>query len=429
MKRTTLFLLLAFLLVSAGCSNSADSQKTNVLLIIIDTLSADHLGCYDYTRDTSPTIDSLADSGILFLNCQAQAPWTLPAMATIFTGLSQKSHGCGRYNDNSYGLDPEVPTLATILAENGFSTAALFNVGYLSEPFGMAKGYEYFWIRENGGDNADMTVDTLLHHFSSNSIQEPFFTTIHFFDPHLPYNPPAPFDTLFKRSGTGGIIDWPGTHTNMFRDPVVIQHMTAMYDSEIRWTDSQVSRLLVGMREMNLTDNTLIIVIADHGEEFMQHGDYGHGSNLYQESLHVPLILSGPGIESGTLISQNVGQFDLLPTVLGYLDIPIPAHVEGVNVLEDFSIDRVIPSSGVNADTVSAACFQNSSKVIWLVEPDSSETYNLADDPGELNMLPTDNLLLEEVLEYWAWPCICKPTQNTDEIVEMKRLLDLGYIR
>ncbi len=215
----------------------------------------------------------------------------------------------------------------------------------------------------------------------------------------------------------------------MCNDPVLIEHMTAMYDSEIRWTDSQLSRLFHGMREMDLTDNTLFILIADHGEEFMQHGDWGHAHNLYQQALHIPLILTGPGIEPGTVISQNVGQYDVLPTVLKYLDIPVPDHVEGVNILEEFSSDRVIPSSGVNADTASAACLQNSSKVIWFVEPDSSETFNLADDPGELNRLTTDSLLLEEVLEYWAWPCICTPTQNEDALIEMRRLIDLGYIR
>jgi len=412
------------ILLTLSCAKDA---KVNVVLIIIDTLNADHLGCYGYYRDTSPAIDSLAASGILFRNCQAQAPWTLPGMASIFTGLTERSHRCSHYDGFSHGLDPEMPTLTTILKETGYSTAALVNVGYLGEPFGITKGNDYFWYNDDGSDNADITVNTLLEYFSSNEVPEPFFAVIHLFDPHLPYDPPSPFNTLFKHSGTNGITEWP--ELELCFDPVLIEHMTAMYDSEIRWTDSQLSRLFAGMREMGLADNTLFILIADHGEEFMQHGDWGHAHNLYQPALQIPLILTGPGIEPGTVVSRNVGQYDVLPTVLKYLEIAVPDHVEGINIFGEIPEARVIPSSGVIADTASVACLQKSRKVIWFVEPDSSETFDLEDDPGEMNLLPVDSLLLEEVMNYWAWPCICTPTQNEKTLIEMKRLEGLGYIR
>ncbi|MCD4707393.1 MAG: sulfatase [Candidatus Sabulitectum sp.] len=418
------YLLVLILLTLSSCAND---QKVNVVLIIIDTLNADHLGCYDYCRDTSPAIDSLAASGILFRNCQAQAPWTLPGMASIFTGLTERSHRCSHYDGFSHGLDPEMPTLTTILKEQGYSTAALVNVGYLGEPFGITKGNDYFWYNDDGSDNADITVNALLEYFSSNEVPKPFFTVIHLFDPHLPYDPPSPFNTLFKHSGTNGITEWP--EIELCFDPVLIEHMTAMYDSEIRWTDSQLSKLFSGMREMGLADNTLFILIADHGEEFMQHGDWGHAHNLYQQALHIPLILTGPGIEPGTVVSENVGQYDVLPTVLKYLEMAVPDHVEGINILGEIPETRVIPSSGVIADTASAACLQGSKKVLWFVEPDSSETFNLEDDPGEMNLLPVDSLLLEEVMNYWAWPCICTPTENEEAIIEMRRLEGLGYIR
>jgi arylsulfatase A-like enzyme len=403
-----------------------DNQKVNVVLIIIDTLNADHLGCYGYYRDTSPTIDSLAATGILYRSCQAQAPWTLPGMASIFTGLSEKSHRCSHYDGFSHGLDPEMPTLTTILKEQGYSTAALVNVGYLGEIFGITKGNDYFWFNDDGSDNADITVDTLLHYFSSNEVPEPFFATIHFFDPHLPYGPPSPFDTLYKSTGANGTTE--GPEIELCFNPVLIEHMTAMYDSEIRWTDSQLSRLFEGIREMGLADNTLFILIADHGEEFMQHGDWGHAHNLYQQALHIPLILTGPGIEPGTVVSKNVGQYDVLPTVLNYLGIPVPAHVEGINLFGEIPFDRIIPSSGVIADTTSVTCLQESRKVIWFIEPDSVETFNLTDDPGETNLLPTDSILLEEVMNYQAWPCLCTPTENEKALIEMKRLEGLGYI-
>ncbi|MEN8208187.1 MAG: sulfatase [Candidatus Fermentibacteria bacterium] len=424
MRLSVLCCLAVLIILSLSCTGD---QKVNIFLIRVDTVNADHLGCYGYNRDTSPTIDSLAASGVLFENCQAQAPWTLPGMASIFTGLSERSHRCSHYDGFSHGLDPEMPTLTTILKEQGYSTAAWVNVGYLGEVFGITKGNDYFWFNDDGSDNADITVDTLLDYFSSNEVPEPFFATVHLFDPHLPYDPPFPFDTLFKSSGANGTTEWP--EIELCFDPVLIEHMTAMYDSELRWTDNQLSRLFEGIRELELADNTLFILTADHGEEFMQHGDWGHASNLYQQSLHIPLILTGPGIERGIVISENVGQYDLLPAVLNYLQIPVPAHVEGIDILGEIPFDRVIPSSGVIADTTSAACLRESRKVIWFVEPDSSETFDLADDPGEMNMLTTDSLLLDEVLKYWAWPCICTPTENEEALIEMRRLEGLGYIR
>ena len=424
--RILLLSVFAFvLMVMLSCSQS--TERINVVLILIDTLSADHLGCYGYARETSPTIDSLAATGIIFEHCQAQGPWTLPGMASIFTGLTERSHGCSYYNEFSHGLDPEVPTITSVLKDNGYSTAALVNIGYLGESFGVTRGNDYFWINEDESDNADVTVDSLISYFEHTDVDEPFFVTVHFFDVHLPYEPPAPWDTLFQLSGRSGGTEWPAME--FCSDETVVQHMTAMYDSEIRWTDSQLSRLFAGLRQMGRADNTLFILVADHGEEFMEHGDWGHAHNLYQQALHIPLIISGPGIEPGSSISHNVGQYDILPTLFTYLSIPVPDHVEGIDIFGVIPENRVIPSSGVIADTLSAACISGNSKVIWFVEPDSSETFNLADDPCETTLLPTDSLLFEEVLSYWAWPCICTPTSNELKIIERHRLEALGYIR
>lgn len=187
-----------------GCK-SEEEQEMNVLLILIDTMSADHLGCYGYDRNTSPTIDSLAASGMLFANCQAQAPWTLPSMVTICTGLSERSHRCSHYDGFSHGLDPEMPTLASILQERGYHTAAFVNNGYLGEIFGLERGYHDFWISEvDGGADAGVTVDTLLSYLSGTSVSEPFLVTVHFFDPHLPYAPlhhTTPFSHPRVRTG------------------------------------------------------------------------------------------------------------------------------------------------------------------------------------------------------------------------------------
>lgn len=161
----------------------------------------------------------------------------------------------------------------------------------------------------------------------------------------------------------------------------------------------------------------------------MEHGDWGHAHNLYQQALHVPLILSGPGIEPGSVVPQNVGQFDVMPTILGLLHLPVPDHVDGIDLFGGIPEDRMIPSSGVLAETTSVSCLQESRKVIWFIEPDSSETYDLSADPGELSILPFDSLLLGEVMGYWAWPSKCTPTENEEAIISARRLQDLGYIR
>ncbi len=426
MKNTLLLGFIISLFLISSCEFEKEA-KPNIVLIIIDTLSAKHLSCYGYARNTSPTIDSLAQTGILFENCQAQAPWTLPGMASIFTGLSEKSHGCSNYNGFSHGLDPEIPTITTILKENGYSTAAAVNIGYLGEVFGITRGFDFFNINEDGLDNAAITVDIVLNHLKTIDSDKPFFLTMHLFDPHLPYDSPAPFNTMYSRSRPDGSFEWP--KITECSDPLLIEFMTAKYDSEINWTDSQLSRFFAGMHELELTENTIFILTADHGEEFMQHGDWGHAHNLYQQALHIPLIITGPGINEGARISENVGQFDILPTILTLLGIDSLGQIEGINLLSDFPADRVIPSSGtLGAEIHSATCIQGNKKVLWFIEPDSSETYNLRLDPGEMNQLETDGLLLQSVMEYWAWPCICFPTSNEESQIEQKRLQDLGYI-
>lgn len=410
-----------------GCGEPVE-QRASVLLIIIDTLRADHLGCYGYHRNTSPTIDSLAAAGTLFLRCQAQAPWTLPAIATLYTGLTERSHRCSHYGGFSHGLDPEMPTLATILQEHGYSTAAFVNVGYLGPMFGMEKGYDFFWMKEDAGSNANSTVHAALTRLGSLDGARPFLLTVHLFDPHLPYDPPYPYDTAFSPTGTGGITEWPRNLEDC-RDPELIQHMIDLYDSEILWTDGNLGHLFSEMRAMGLLENTLVVLVADHGEEFMEHGDWGHARNLYQPALHIPLIISGPGIPAGVSEPLPVGQFDVLPTILHYLGIPVPGHVEGISLLGTIPADRMLPSSGVIAQVSAASGLKEGMKVLWYVQPDSVETYDLEADPGETTILPTDSLLFDQVLSYWAWPPVCNPTTFESETVERRRLEGLGYIR
>ncbi len=415
---------LTILLLSSGCGKD---NRPDILLIVIDTLAADHMSCYGYHRDTSPSMDSLAASGRIWLNMQAQAPWTLPAMASILTGLTVKTHGCRHYDDASYGLDPRLPTLATILLEDGYRTAAFVNINYLGEAYGMSKDFEHFRIDDEGHGRARATVDSLFAWLDGENYDEPFFVFFHLFDPHLPYDPPEGFDTCFEPGGTSGITEWKQNALGEWY-PLQAPHLLNLYDGEIKWIDSQLGRLFAGLRERNLTDNLLIILTADHGEEFLQHGDWGHGNNLYQHALHVPLIMTGPGIHEGTADSGIAGQMDILPTILTFAGVAVPDGVEGLDLFGEIPVDRPVYSSGVFSDSAHASVVSERRKVIWSPVDDNSEMFDLDNDPAEMSILDADSLLLNLLLDYWAWPCLWEPTKNELNSIQLRRLRDLGYI-
>lgn len=416
-------IILMFLLLVTGCGGPS---RPSVLLIVIDTLAADHMSCYGYERETTPSIDSLAGSGTLWSNAQAQAPWTLPSMATILTGLTVRTHGCRQYGDACYGLDPELPTLATILRDEGYRTAAFVNITYLGEDYGLNKDFQHFCYHEEGNGRAGETVDSLLAWMDGDDFGQPFFVFFHLFDPHLPYDPPEGFDRTYEPDGTRNVTRWRQDLTGQWYPR---QHLMNLYDGEIRWTDSQIGRLLAEIRQRGLEEDLIVVLCSDHGEEFLEHGDWGHGPNLYQTSIHVPLMMSGPGIASGITDSTTAGQLDILPTLLTLLEIQVPERAEGMDLFGTVPDDRHMYSSGVRCDTAQAAVVSNGMKLIWVAIEDSTETYDIRNDPMETEPLAADSALLESVLQYWAWPCPWEPTTREIDMIERRRLEDLGYIR
>ena len=423
-KITTGFLLL--ILILSGCK---EDKRPDVLLIVIDALAADHLSCYGYQRETSPAIDSLASSGTIWLNMQAQSPWTLPSMASILTGLTVKTHGCRHSTDNiSYGVDPRLPTLATILLEGGYRTASFVNIHYLfADNYGMSKDFEYLRYHDEGHGMARATVDSLLAWLDGDNFEQPFFVYLHLFDPHLPYDPPEGYDTSYEPGGASGITDWKQNALDEWY-PQQTAHLMNLYDGEIRWTDSQLGRLFAELRERGLSDNLIIILTADHGEEFLEHGDWGHGNNLYQHVLHVPLIITGHGMQSGMVDSTTVAQIDILPTILTFAGIPVPERAEGLNLSGEIPDNRPIFSSGVFSDSLITSVLSGHMKVIWSPMDDSSEMFDLEKDPAEMSPLKADSLLLDKLLDYWARPCLWEPIVNDISEIEQEKLKDLGYI-
>jgi len=441
-----LCLFISSLLVT---SCSTRPSKPNIVLIVIDTLRQDHLGCYGYHRNTSPNIDSLAASGIVFKNVQAQSSWTLPAMASMMTGLSHRVHGTGFWDGAFFGLDPSLPTLPTIMAGYGYQTAAFFNVVFLSPEFGFHRGFQFYScessVEEGLVRDAEGTVNDIIHWLNTDrgggyDPDKPLFLVIHLYDPHLKYSPPAPFDTLFANPGYSGTYnaDWGGKVATApvncgseVPDSTDIANLEALYDGEIAFVDRNIGRLVTALREHDLTSNTWFIVTADHGEEFYEHHGVGHGHTLYQELLAIPLIITGPGLDPDTETEAVAAQIDVLPTVLSICGLDVPEWAEGQNLL---SPDRNVSARDVFSSLVTSfgpwvAVRRGSMKLHWQQCDDASMQFNLDSDPLETSMLDeVDSSLVESALWYWATPPAGHPEPADMDQAMINALRGLGYL-
>lgn len=426
MIRTAGTILALALMAVVGCGGS---ERPNVVLLIIDTLRADHLGCFGYRRNTTPAMDSLASTGTVFANVHGQSSWTLPAVTSIFTGLNVREHGAGRRGNDVYAMSPELETLPLLLNREGYSTKGIFNIYLLSEQFGFHRGFDSFSCEWLGDGRARESVDEAIYWLSGHEGSAPFFLCLHIFDPHDPYDPPRPFDEYYTPSGSQGITWWPALPDgSLDASEENLEHVMGLYDGEIAWTDSQLERLFDHLREEDLHRNTVVIIVADHGEEFLEHGGVGHGYTMHREIVHVPLILAGPGIPADSVDRSLRCQMDILPTVLEIASIGIPEHVRGHSLLSPNVPSRAIPASNVNSliPDITAAVTMGARKLIWNVEDNTSRMYDIVSDPFEQEPLSPDSDLVDSVLHYWSTPQL-EPAVRADREEVEAVLKDLGY--
>ncbi len=430
-------------LLSCGTQTDDTGPRVNVLLIIIDTLRADHMGFWGYERDITPTLDSLALSGASWMKMQAQSPWTLPSTASILTGLTPREHGAGRYEGQLYGLAASIPNLQGILHSEGWQTCAVFNVIFLNENFGFHRGFDHFDCRGVtegiGCRRADKTVDAALAWLSGLDDGSCYFAVLHFYDPHIPYDPPSPYDTLYADpSYTAFKSDEEqlAVVNSVNRDSLEIEaeglnNLIDLYDGEIAFTDAEISRLLGEIRISGLADSTLVIVLADHGEEFLEHSGIEHGRTLYQEVIHVPLIISGPGVPSGLSIDVPASHIDIMPTVLSFLQMEIPDDLQGRDLFDAGHPEPDIPSSGLFwTESQQASVRRDDFKIIWNSDGSGIEYYDLSRDPGEQAPLRyPDESMVDAVEFYWATPPVAEAPVISFRDAERNQLRDLGYIR
>lgn len=293
-------------------------NQPNILLISIDTLRADHLGCYGYHRNTTPHLDQLSKNSYQFINTFSQAPWTLPSMSSIHTGLYPSEHGA---NAPKISLSPKKTTIAEILKNCFYKTIAISSHIYVSDRYGFSQGFDIFnekfsTLQKSYSSHliADQTIDYL------NKFQdERFFLWVHFFDPHYVYLEHESFK--FSNNYQGNLK--PGTKIDDLREirnqlsSEDIQYLVDLYDSEIAFTDHHIGRILDFIHSSKkLSSDTLIVIVSDHGEEFMERDWLGHTNSLYNEQIRVPLIIHLPNQNNNFKITQPVETRQILPTIL-----------------------------------------------------------------------------------------------------------------
>jgi arylsulfatase A-like enzyme len=321
--------LAALLLSAAGCGGGEPPLDTrpNVLLIAVDTLRADKLGCYGSELGATPRLDALAADSVVFEQAYAHSPWTLPSFASLFTSLYPPQHGAGGYLQHFTKLGEEQLTLAELYRDAGYETAAVVNVDFLTRSFGTTQGFEHVDF-EVYPDNvrvrpADRTTDAALAWLRGPRTR-PFLLLVHYFDPHTIYAPPAGYRERFAAPADREPGGWTfGTRAQIVAerngrvtfDEATIRRAERLYNGEVAHTDHEVGRLLDGLREAGLAEDTIVLFTADHGEEFWDHGGFEHGHTMYEELLHVPLLISWPGSLAPGAVPATVGHVDVAPTL------------------------------------------------------------------------------------------------------------------
>src|SRR5712692_2762577 len=426
-SRSLVLLLTASLLPWASTAFAVPVGAPNVVVITIDTLRADHLGCYGYKQIRTPNIDALAADATRFERAYTAVPVTLPSHTVMFTGTYPMLSGMHDFAANK--LNPTQPTLASVLKEHGYATAAVIGSAVLDSRFGLNRGFDFYYdhfdfnrlqesnleeMERSGNLVADVTLDWLSKNYSKK-----FFVWMHLYDPHYPYRPPAPYAAEYK--------DRP-------------------YDGEIAFADAQVGRLIRFLKSKGLYANTLIVLSGDHGEGLGEHGEKTHGFFIYNATLHVPLIIhlpSGhaPGAASRRVVPDLVSLADLMPTVLQTLKVNVPSQVQGHNLLLLMKKVEPVEARSLYAETFLPRLHFNWSELrgaetanYHFIDAPKPELYDLVKDPGETqNLYPEKKAVAEEmrarlaamIRQYSAGQELAEKTGLDPALME--RLKSLGY--
>lgn len=332
--------LLGCLAAGMSCSNGESFRAPSgcpVFLISIDTLRPDHLSCYGYDRMATPGIDGLAEDGIRFEAAIAHAPSTLPSHASMLTSLYPEHHGA--YYGRKTRIPRSLPTVATVLADTGYRTVSYNGGAQIAPEYGLDAGFDRYVTL--GGTPFSVNNDSTFAWIGNNGADSTFFF-LHTYEVHYPFTPRYRY---LKRLGT----TYTGSLPRRIEKPLLmeinqgrrhvsqsdIRHIIDTYDAEILSMDEAVAAFIDSLKALGIYDEAVIIFTSDHGEEFGEHGMYGwHGHTMYDELLHVPLIIKLPkSMAAGMVIAEQVRSIDIAPTILEIVGSAIPESFEGKSLI------------------------------------------------------------------------------------------------
>src|SRR6266852_5654551 len=421
--------LLAALLIFPLLASAADppNNPPNVVLITIDTVRPDHLGCYGYKFIETPYLDALAAAGVRFTNAYTPVPITLPAHSVMLTGTYPMRTGMHDFSGNR--LNASQPTLATLLHAKGYTTGAVLGSAVLDSRFGLNRGFDFYYDHFDFSRLDERNIDAMMrpgnevvnHALSWLEVnrRKPFLLWVHLYDAHHPYNPPSPYREKYR---------------------------THLYDGGIAFVDAQVGRLVASLKAKGIYDRTLIVVAGDHGEGLGEHGEKTHGFFIYDTTLHVPLIFKLPA-DAGKqkpVVSESANLADLLPTILDVLGAGKPKELQGRSLVEAMKgktagapvenyAETYLPRIHFNWSELRGVRFRQ----YHFIDAPRPELYDLTADPHELKNLYSLQRAVSNEMRKRLGQLIAQYTPAAGEKTAestgldpalMERLKSLGYV-
>lgn len=447
MKRSTI-LGVAVLALAGGVSAEGawfGASRPDIVLIVLDTIGARDLGVYDSTAARTPAIDRLAADGVVFRHASAVAPWTKPSIASIYTSRSPSVHGVRHLHDRF----PEAATsVVERLRADGYSTAGFVSHDLLDEGTGFGQGFAHYDSSSAGGHRAissHRVTELALDWIGKQPRDRPIFAVAHYFDAHLVYHHHPAFDQTSGYAGPLGpaMEIWPLRDRRPAMQSADIDYLRGLHREEVSFVDAAVGRLVQGVRSRN--PQAVILLTSDHGEEIMQRGWIGHTRTLYDELIHVPLIVNWPGRIRAGEIEAPVSQLDIAPTIAALARLDPDPEAEGLALFSSrgrrsriperdlFAEVSFVPEGAADAEKLAEkrAILRGSLKVIWDLTTGRWELYDRASDPLERNdrftSWPGRRPLQRALATRVAAETKSEQPPMTDE--EARQLRALGYLR
>jgi arylsulfatase A-like enzyme len=331
-------------LCGVGCGffrNFFNTPPKNIIFIVLDTTRADHLSPYNYERDTTPALKKFADESMIFERAMATAPWTPPSIAGMFTGRYPSSHGLMPPNDQeiakaeSARLDSKLTTMAELLKEKGYNTIGITPNPWTSSEFGFGQGFDIYSFRTRA-EAREITRAGMKVLTGRENATTPFFLFLHYLDPHGPYEAPPPYKTMYTKPPVNRAYSNAGHALDFLNS----------YDGELSYLDHYLGIFFEFLKNKNLYDSTLIVIVGDHGEQFCERGDSGHGFKLFDEELRVPLIVRAPK-RTAERLDYTVSNLDVFATVLDYAGIAVPPTSQSISL---FNEKELLQRPGVTSE-------------------------------------------------------------------------------